>query len=122
EVLRHDVVDRDVAGGDSRKPDEARDLDVFAGDPPFTAAQPLDATDGENVRADPVDLGAKRPQEAEEVLAVGLPGPVADPRPPGSEGGRHDCVLGRHHARLVEEDPLPDEAGPLTLVSAVEVG
>ena len=50
-----------------------------------------------------------------------LAGRVADHRLPGRERGRHDGVLGRHHACLVEEDPLPDEAARLHLVAAVQI-
>ena len=36
-ILGDDVVDRHVAGGHRREADEARDLDVLAGDPPLAA-------------------------------------------------------------------------------------
>src|SRR5205823_4299380 len=37
------------------------------------------------------------------------------------ERGRHDSVLGRHHARLVEEDPLAAEAVGSHLVAPVDL-
>ena len=37
------------------------------------------------------------------------------------ERGRHDRVLGGHHARLVEEDPPAAKTGCLHLVAAVEL-
>ena len=68
------------------------------------AAEALDAADAEQVRGDPVDLRAERDEEAAEILDVRLAGGVRDHRLAGREDGGHDRVLGRHHARLVEED------------------
>ena len=114
EVLRLAALDRERAAGD-------RGVDVLARDPPFTAAQPLDAADGEDVRTDPVDLGAERPQEAAEVLDVRLAGRVADHGLAARKDGGHDRVLGAHHARLVEEELAAREALGAELVAPVDV-
>ncbi len=66
----------------------------------------VDAVDPQHVRLDPLDLGAERDEEAAEVLDVRLAGGVPDHRLALGEHGGHDDVLGRHHARLVEEDRL----------------
>ena len=50
-----------------------------------------------------------------------LAGGIADHRLALRERGRHDRVLGRHHARLVEEDPPAPEALGLHLVAAVDL-
>ena len=47
---------------------------------PLAAAQPLDAVDAEHVRADALDLGAERDEEAAEILNVRLAGGVPDHR------------------------------------------
>ena len=56
--------------------------------------------------SDALDLRAERDQEAAEILDVRLARGVADHRLARVEHGGHDRVLGRHHARLVEEDVL----------------
>ena len=87
------------------------DLDVLGRDrassPPCSRSTPLDA---EHVRLDPLDLRAERDEEAAEVLDVRLAGGVPDHRLARREHGGHDDVLGRHHARLVEEDRLAAQA------------
>ena len=80
EVLGLDVVDRDVAAGDRRQADEAADLDVLGADPPLAAGELVDPVDAEDVRLDPLDLGAERDEEAAEILDVRLAGRVADHR------------------------------------------
>ena len=98
--------------------------------PPVTAARPMklatsmcsgpmrcspprelvDALDPEHVRADALDPGAERDEEPAEILDVRLAGRVHQHGLAlGASDGGHDRVLGRHHARLVEEDPLPAE-------------
>ena len=104
------VVDRDVAARHGRQPDEAADLDVLRADPPLAAEEALDAVDAQDVRLDALDLRAERDEEAAEVLDVRLAGGVADHGLARRERGRHDRVLGCHHARLVEEDVLPPQA------------
>ena len=86
------------------------DLDVVGADPPLAAGERLDALDPEHVRLDPLDVRAERDEEAAEILDVRLAGGVADHRLAGREHGGHDRVLGRHHARLVEEDVLAAQA------------
>ena len=86
-------------------------------DPPLAAAERVDAVDAEDVGLDPLDLRAERDEEAAEILDVRLAGRVPDHGLAGSEHGGHDRVLGRHHARLVEEDVVaPQAAGRLQLV------
>ena len=50
-----------------------------------------------------------------------LAGGIADHRLALRERGRHDRVLGRHHAGLVEEDPPAAKPFGLHLVAAVDV-
>ena len=52
QVVRLDVLDRDVAARDRGERREARDLDVLGADPVRAAAEPVDALDAEDVRAD----------------------------------------------------------------------
>ena len=70
----------------------------------------LDALDAQDVRLDPLDLRAERDEEAAEILDVRLARRVADHRLALREHRGHDDVLGRHHARLVEEDGLAAQA------------
>src|SRR5207245_1617482 len=58
---------------------------------------------------------------AAEILNVRLASRVANHGLSLCERGRHDRVLGGHHARLVEEDPPATETGCLHLVAAVEL-
>ena len=116
-----DVLDRDVAAGGGREADEAADLDVLGSDAPVAAVQLGDAVDAEDVRLDPLDLGAERDEEAAEVLDVRLAGGVADHRLALGEHRRHDDVLGRHHARLVEEDRLAAQPRRAHLEAAVDL-
>ena len=103
----------EVAARDGREGGEARDLDVLRADAVRPAAEPLDALDVEDVRADALDPRAERDEEAAEILDVRLARGMADDRLALREHGRHDRVLGRHHRRLVEVQPLPDEAARL---------
>ena len=80
----------------------------------------VDALDPQHVRLDPLDLRAERDEEAAEILDVRLAGGVADHGLALGEDGGHDGVLGRHHARLVEEDRLAAQAGGAHLVAAVD--
>ena len=116
-----DVLDRDVAARRGREADEAADLDVLGSDAPVAAVQLGDAVDAEDVRLDPLDLGAERDEEAAEVLDMRLAGGVADHRLALGEHGRHDDVLGRHHARLVEEDRLAAQPRRAHLEAAVDL-
>ena len=106
EVGLVDPVDRHVAAGDRREADEASHLDVIGADLPIPAVQRIHTVDPEHVRLDALDLSAQRDEEATEVLDMRLTGGVADHRFAGCERSRHDRVLGRHHARFVEEDVL----------------
>jgi hypothetical protein len=60
---------------------------------------------GHHVGADAVDVGAHLEQQAGEVLYVRLARGVADRRGARRERRGHERVLGRHHRRLVHEDP-----------------
>ena len=60
EILRHRVLDRDLASGHGGEADEARDLDVLGTDAERAAAEPFDALDPQQVRPDALDLGAER--------------------------------------------------------------
>ena len=86
--------------------------------PPARRSTPLDAQD---VRLDPLDLRAERDEEAAEILDVRLAGRVADHGLALGEHGGHDDVLGRHHARLVEEDRLAAQRRRAHLVAAVDL-
>ena len=104
-MRRLDALDRDAAAGDRREADEATPTSMWSvpirHSPPRSDSTPSDA---EDVRLDPLDVRAERDEEAAEVLHVRLARGVADHRLPGRENGRHDRVLRRHDARLVEED------------------
>ncbi len=78
---------------------------MVRGDAPLAAAELRDALDPQHVRLDPFDPGAERAEEAAQVLDVRLAGGVAEHRLALRQDGGHDRVLGRHDARLVEEDP-----------------
>src|SRR6266550_1753630 len=101
---RLNAVDSEVAVRDGCEADQAADLDVLGSDGPLPSRQPLDPVDAEDVRLDALDPGAERDEEAAEILHVRLAGGVSDRGLAGRDDGRHDRVLGRHHARLVEED------------------
>ena len=115
-----EIRDRDVAAGHGRHPDEAPDLDVLGRDPPLATAEARDAADPEHVRLDSLDVGAERDEEAAEILDVRLARGVADHGLAFRENSRHDRVLGRHDARLVEEDVLAAETARPHLVAAVQ--
>ena len=115
-----DSVDRDVAARDRREPDEASDLDVIGSDVPFAAAQRLDPLDAQHVRLDPLDARTEGDEEAAEVLDVRLARRVAEDRLAGRQRGGHDGVLGRHDARLVEEDVLAVHDSAANLVAAAD--
>ena len=72
---------------------------------PLAAAQLLDAVDAEDVRLDAVDLArrARRGSGRGPARAARRRRSRSSVSPGASDGG-HDRVLGRHHARLVEED------------------
>ena len=89
-------------------------------DPPLAAVQLAHALDAEHVRVDAVDAGAERAEEAAEILDVRLAGGVPEHGRPGRQHGGHDGVLGRHHARLVEEDRRPAQAVGAHVVAAVQ--
>ena len=101
-----DVLDRQVAAGHRREADEAADLDVLRArsrhSPPRERSTPLDA---QHVRLDPLDLRrrARRGSGRDPGRAARRRRCRSRSRPSASDGG-HDDVLGRHHARLVEED------------------
>jgi hypothetical protein len=94
---------------------------VVASDPPLASAQSLDAPDGEHIRADAFYLGAERGEEPAEILDVRLARGVADHGLALRQRRRHEGVLRRHHARLVEEDPLATEAVSPHFVAAVHL-
>ena len=104
------------------RPMKLADLDVLGADPPLAAAEALDAVDAQDVRADALDLARR----ARRGSGRG-PGRAARRRrcrctvsPAASDGG-HDRVLGRHHARLVEEDVRAAEAVGAQLVARADV-
>ena len=108
-VLRHAVLDQQLAARDDRQADVRADLDVIAVDVEVAAVQRLDAADVQRVRGDPFDLRAHLVQKVTEVLHVRLGRGVVDERLALGEHGRHDGVLGRGHRGLVEEHLLPLE-------------
>ena len=103
QVLRHDVLDDDLALGDRAEPDEARDLDVIGADAPVAAPQTLDAAHPQDVRADALDIRSQRDQETAEILDVRLAGRVRDDGLALGEHGGHDGVLGARYRGFVEE-------------------
>ena len=121
QVVRLDVLDRDLAARHRGERGEARDLDVLGADPVRAAAERGHADDLEDVRADAVDLRAQRDEEAAEVLDVRLAGGVADDRLALGEHGGHHRVLGRHHRSLVEEHPLAAQPVGAQVVAAVQL-
>ena len=96
-------LDAQLAAGHAGERHEAADLDVVGGDLVLAAVQLLRAVDGEQVRADALDVGAHLHEHPREVLHVGLAGGVADHGLPGRQRGGHQGVLGRHHGGLVHE-------------------
>ena len=117
EVIRRRALDRDVGARHSGEADEARHLDVLGADAVRAAAERLDAANAEDVRADAVDLGAERHEEAAEVLHVRLARGVPKHRLPLGEHRRHHGVLRPGDAGLVEEQRRPAEALGAHLVS-----
>src|SRR6185312_17312512 len=121
EVGLLDAVDRDVAARDRGETDEAAHLDVVWADLPLAAAERLDALDAQDVGLDPLDPRTERAEKTAEILDVRLASRVADDGLAGRERRDHDGVLGRHHARLVQEDGLPAQPAPAHLVAATDV-
>ena len=103
QVVRDRVLDAQLAAGHARERHEAADLDVVGRDVVLAAVQALGAVDGEQVRADALDVGAHLHEHAREVLHVRLGGGVADHGRARRQRGGHQRVLGRHHRRLVHE-------------------
>ena len=97
------------------------DLDVLGPDAIRAAAQPVDALDAQDVRADALDLGAERDEEPAEILDMRLARGMADDRLALGEHGRHDRVLGPHHGCLVEVHARADEPFGPEVVGAVDL-
>jgi len=72
--------------------------------------QRLDPLDRQQVRADAADAASHRVDHAAEVLHVRLAGRVVQERRALGQHRRHDEVLGRGHARLVQQNALRLEA------------
>ena len=114
-----------LAAGDARERHEAADLDVVGRDLVLAAVQALGAVDGQQVRADPLDVGAHLHEHAREILDVRLAGGVADHGRARRQRGRHQRVLGGHHRGLVHEHvgrAQPARRGQHDVAVAVDVG
>ncbi len=72
QVARHRVLDPQLAASHPGQRDEAADLDVVGRDIVFAAVQAPGAVDGDQVRADPLDVGAHLHEHARQVLDVRL--------------------------------------------------
>jgi hypothetical protein len=83
---------------------------MIGADPPLPSAEPVDAADPEDVRADPLDLGAERDEEAAQILHVRLARGVGDHGLPFGQYGRHEDVLRSGHGGFVEEDERAAQA------------
>ena len=94
---------------------------MIRADLPIAAPERADALDPEHVRFDPLNPRAERAEEAAQVLDVRFAGRVSDHGHPGREGGDHDRVLGRHHARLVEEDVFAVQSTAAHLVTPADL-
>src|SRR5205814_1508826 len=68
----------------------------------------------------PLDRRSERDEEAAEILHVRLAGGVADHRLYRRQDGLHDRVLGRHDARLVEQDERAGEPDCAHLVAPLD--
>ena len=90
-------------------------------DPVLGPAELAHALDVEDVRADPVDPGAERDEEAAEVLDVRLACGVPEHRLALGEHGGHDRVLGAHDGGLVEVHPRAPKPLASQLVDAVHL-
>ena len=101
--MRSRILDPQLAPGDAGERHEAADLDVIGRDRVLGPAQRLRAVDREQVRSDPLDIGAHLDQHPRQVLDVRLAGRVADDRGAGNQRRCHERVLGRHHGGLVQE-------------------
>ena len=113
---------RSSPAGDAGERHEAADLDVVGRDVVLAAVQALGAVDGDQVRADALDVGAHLHEHAREVLHVRLAGRVADDGGAGGERCGHQRVLGGHHGRLVHEHigrPQPARRAQHDLAAAV---
>ena len=104
------VLDRHIAAAQGCEGGEARHLDVVRAEPIAPTVEMLDTLDAQHVRPDALDLGAKRDQEAAQVLDVRLARCVADDGLAAGEHRGHDGILGPHHRRLVEVEARADQA------------
>ncbi len=80
------------------------DLDVLRADPVPAAGEALDALDVQHVRADPLICAPSETRKRQRSWTCGSQAAFEIIVSPGRERRGHDGVLGRHHARLVEED------------------
>ena len=76
-------LDAQLPAGDAGEGHEGRDLDVVGPHLVLAAPQPLDAVDGQQVGADPLDVGAHLHEHPREVLHVRLAGRVVHDRGAG---------------------------------------
>ena len=108
EIFGLDVFDHNLAAGDCRETDEGRHLDVVGPDPVARATEAGAAMHAEHIRADAIDLGTHRHEEATEILHVWFTGSVDQRRVALGEHGGHHRVFGRGHAWLVHEEACAD--------------
>ena len=114
------ALDRDVAAGDRGEADEAADLDVLGRDRPLAAARATRrrGCGGRSTRC-PRSRAPSETRKRQRSWTCGSQAALPITVSPGASDGGHDRVLGRHDARLVEED-VARRAGPsrLHLVAA----
>ena len=126
EVVARRALEGHAPAGDGRRHDERAGLDPVGNDPVLGAAQALAALDLDRVRRGPLDLGAHRAQEGDEVVDLGLLGGRSDDGVAlGERRGQHR-VLRAHDRHEREGDLRPAQAsrrrGEVVAVAVVDRG
>jgi hypothetical protein len=100
-----------LAAGDGHAGHEGAGDDAVGDHRVAPGFQRLDAGDLEARRAGAADRRAHRVEVVGQVAHLGLAGRVLDDGRPLGQRGRHHQIVGRRVARVVEDDPGPDEPG-----------
>jgi hypothetical protein len=101
---------QDFAFRRGRESDEAADFDMIVRDRMRAAVQVRHAADGQDIAADPANVGAHGVQHPAEALDVRFARRVGDDRLAVRANGGHDCIFRCHDTRFIEENIAADEA------------
>ncbi len=102
-MLRIGFLDSNAPAGNDCRANEAAHLHKIGPNTEFCAVQPFDAMNGQQVRANALDLCAALDEEIAQVLHMWLGGRVSNNRCPFGESRRHDRIFGSGYAGLIQQ-------------------